>query len=201
MQLMQAKIEAPEYLSGRDVVENLKNVTKSRDLLALADVIGVPRSTISTWNTRNMTPFEVLIRIHLETGVSMKWLALGVGVAFPENEESKVANATSINSFRLRSGTLEETNSFVLDKSISEELESENLILVKEDSQRLLIDKESTHATSGKYLIDMDGSFSINELQRLPGKKLAISFNGSTINVEESDIKVVGRVAMVMGKE
>ncbi|WP_236783455.1 helix-turn-helix domain-containing protein [Aliivibrio fischeri] len=198
---MQAKIEAPEYLSGRDVVENLKNVTKSRDLLALADVIGVPRSTISTWNTRNMTPFEVLIRIHLKTGVSMKWLALGVGVAFPENEESKVANATSINSFRLRSGTLEETNPFVLDKSINEELETENLILVKEDSQRLLIDKESTHATSGKYLIDMDGSLSINELQRLPGKKLAISFNGSTINVEENDIKVIGRVAMVMGKE
>ncbi|WP_394136258.1 phage repressor protein CI [Aliivibrio fischeri] len=198
---MQAKIEAPEYLSGRDVVENLKNVTKSRDLLALADVIGVPRSTISTWNTRNMTPFEVLIRIHLKTGASMKWLALGVGEAFPESEESKVANATSIEGFRLRSGILEETNSFVLDKSISEELETENLILVKEDSQRLLIDKESTHPTSGKYLIDMDGSFSINELQRLPGKKLAISFNGSTLNVEEDDIKVVGRVAMVMNSK
>ncbi|MUJ22538.1 transcriptional regulator [Aliivibrio fischeri] len=198
MQLMQAKIEAPEYLSGRDVVENLKNVTKSRDLLALADVIGVPRSTISTWNTRNMTPFEVLIRIHLETGASMKWLALGIGEAFPESKESKVANATSIDSFRLRSGILEETGSFVLDKSISEELESENLILVKEDSQRLLIDKESTHATSGKYLINTDGSFSINELQRLPGKKLAISFNGSTINVAENDIKVVGRVAIVI---
>ncbi|WP_235693363.1 phage repressor protein CI [Aliivibrio fischeri] len=197
---MQAKIEAPEYLSGRDVVENLKNVTKSRDLLALADVIGVPRSTISTWNTRNMTPFEVLIRIHLDTGASMKWLALGIGEAFPESEESKVANATSIDSFRLRSGILEETGSFVLDKSISEELESENLILVKEDSQKLLIDKESTHATSGKYLIDMDGSFSINELQRLPGKKLAISFNGSTINVAENDIKVVGRVAMMILK-
>lgn len=198
---MQAKIEAPDYLNGRDVVENLKNVTKSRDLLALADVIGVPRSTISTWNTRNMTPFEVLIRIHLETGVSMKWLALGIGEAFPESEESKVANATSIESFRLRSGILEETNSFVLDKSVSEELETENLILVKEDFQRLLIDKESTHATSGKYLIDMDGSFSINELQRLPGRKLAISFNGSTINVEEGDIKVIGRVAMMINKK
>ncbi len=198
---MQAKIEAPDYLNGRDVVDNLKNVTKSRDLLALADVIGVPRSTISTWNTRNMTPFEVLIRIHLETGVSMKWLALGIGEAFPESEESKVANATSIESFRLRSGILEETNSFVLDKSVSEELETENLILVKEDFQRLLIDKESTHATSGKYLIDMDGSFSINELQRLPGRKLAISFNGSTINVEEGDIKVIGRVAMMINKK
>lgn len=127
--------------------------------------------------------------------------SLNIGEVFPESEESKVANATSIDSFRLRSGVLEETSSFVLDKSISEQLETENLILVKEDSQRLLIDKESTHVTSGKYLIDMDGSFSINELQRLLDKKLAISFNGSTINVKEDDIKVVGRVAMVMGKE
>ena len=108
----------------------------------------------------------------LKTVTKSKY-SLGIGEAFPESEESQVANATSIGSFRLRSGTLEETNSFVLDKSISEELETENLILVKEDTQRLLVDKESTHATSGKYLIDMDGSFSINELQRLPGKKLA----------------------------
>lgn len=136
----------------------------------------------------------------LKTVTKSKY-SLGIGEAFPESEESQVANATSIGSFRLRSGTLEETNSFVLDKSICEELETENLILVKEDSQRLLIDKESTHATSGKYLIDMDGSFSINELQRLPGKKLAISFNGSTINVAENDINIVGRVAMVIGKE
>lgn len=127
--------------------------------------------------------------------------SLNIGEAFPESEESKVANATSIDSFRLRSGVLEETNSFVLDKSISEELESKNLILVKEDSQRLLVDKESTHAISGKYLIDMDGSFSINELQRLPGKKLVISFNGSTINVKEDDIKVVSRVAMVVNSK
>ncbi|MGR6831417.1 hypothetical protein [Aliivibrio wodanis] len=49
----------------------------------------------------------------------------------------------------------------------------------------------TTITTSGKYLIDMDGSFSINELQRLPGKKLAISFNGSTINVNGNGQRII----------
>ncbi|EGR0072469.1 hypothetical protein D8T49_09375 [Vibrio vulnificus] len=38
----------------------------------------------------------------------------------------------------------------------------------------------------------MDCLLSLNEVQRLPGKKLAISFNGSTIQVDELDVKVVG---------
>ncbi|EGQ9328502.1 TPA: bacteriocin [Vibrio vulnificus] len=53
-------------------------------------------------------------------------------------------------------------------------------------------------AVSGTYLVDMDGLLSLNEIQRLPGKKLVISFNGSTIQVDELDVKVVGRVAVVM---
>ncbi|MGN2719747.1 hypothetical protein ACTFQF_22320 [Aliivibrio fischeri] len=117
----------------------------------------------------------------------------------PKLQESK--RIFDIDCFDISKGCLTPLKTLSFDKSICDELETDNIILVKEDSQRLLIDKESTHATSGKYLIDMDGSFSINELQRLPGKKLAISFNGSTINVEEDDIKVIGRVAMVMGKE
>ncbi len=51
---------------------------------------------------------------------------------------------------------------------------------------------------AGTYPVDMDGLLSLNEIQRLPGKKLAISFNGSTITVDEGDVKVVGRVAVVM---
>ncbi|MBG0757126.1 bacteriocin [Vibrio cidicii] len=48
------------------------------------------------------------------------------------------------------------------------------------------------------HLVDMERRRSLNEIQRLPGKKLAISFNGSTIQVDELDVKVVGRVALVM---
>ncbi len=69
---------------------------------------------------------------------------------------------------------------------------------VESDSITYIIDKDVRLAVSGTYLVDMDGLLSLNEIQRLPGKKLAISFNGSTIQVDELDVKVVGRVAVVM---
>ncbi len=56
-------------------------------------------------------------------------------------------------------------------------------------------------AASSIYLADMDGLLSLNDIQDLPGKKLAISFNGSTLTVEEDDVRVVGRVALVMEKK
>lgn len=71
---------------------------------------------------------------------------------------------------------------------------------VESDSITYIIDKDVRLAVSGTYLVDMDGLLSLNEIQRLPGKKLAISFNGSTIQVNEMDVKVVGRVAVVMGR-
>ncbi|EGR4176853.1 hypothetical protein DDN05_14140 [Vibrio cholerae] len=40
----------------------------------------------------------------------------------------------------------------------------------------------------------MDGLLSPHEVQRLLGKKLAIDFNGSTVQVDELDVKVVGGV-------
>ncbi|MCD9549850.1 hypothetical protein GLP21_14560 [Photobacterium carnosum] len=58
-----------------------------------------------------------------------------------------------------------------------------------------------TNPASGRYLIDIDGSISINHLQRLPGKKLAMSFGDSSIEVAQEDIKVIGRVAMTIDKE
>lgn len=70
---------------------------------------------------------------------------------------------------------------------------------VESDCITYIIDKkEVRQAVSGTYLVDMDGLLSLNEIQRLPGKKLAISFNGSTIQVDELDVKVVGKVAVVM---
>ncbi|EKO3577904.1 hypothetical protein N6C59_000494 [Vibrio metschnikovii] len=40
----------------------------------------------------------------------------------------------------------------------------------------------------------MERRRSLNEIQRISDKELAISFNGSTIQVDALDVKVVGRV-------
>ena len=55
----------------------------------LAEVFDVPKSTISTWHTRNMTP-EVVLRTHLATGCSLKWLMLDQGEAFEKTEDSSI---------------------------------------------------------------------------------------------------------------
>lgn len=88
-----------------------------------------------------------------------------------------------------------------LDQSILDEVGASHVIAIKEGTSTFIINKESQQAVSGTYLVDMDGLLSLNEIQRLPGKKLAISFSGSTITVEEDEVKVVGRVALVMERK
>lgn len=69
---------------------------------------------------------------------------------------------------------------------------------VDHDGTTYIVDKEVRQAVNGTYLVDIDGLLSLNEIQRLPGKKLAIGFNGSTIQVDELDVKIVGRVAVAL---
>lgn len=71
---------------------------------------------------------------------------------------------------------------------------------IEHDGTTFIVDKEVHQAVSGTYLVDMDGLLSLNDIQRLPGKKLAISFNGSTLTVEEDEVRVVGRVALIIEK-
>ncbi|EEX40172.1 putative bacteriophage CI repressor protein [Vibrio furnissii CIP 102972] len=80
-------------------------------------------------------------------------------------------------------------------------LKVESTIEVETNEALYLVDKSSTNPASGKYLIDIDGTLSINHIQRLPGKKLAVVFGDSTVEVAEEDIKVIGRVAVEMKKK
>ncbi|PMO99324.1 bacteriocin [Vibrio splendidus] len=72
---------------------------------------------------------------------------------------------------------------------------------IEHDETRFIADKEIHQAVSGTYLVDMDGLLSLDDIRRLPGKKLAINFNGSTLTVEEDEVRVVGRIALVMEKK
>ncbi|ODA31170.1 hypothetical protein A8L45_17960 [Veronia pacifica] len=79
-------------------------------------------------------------------------------------------------------------------------LTESNALIVEQSDNRYFIDQSETKPTSGKYRIDIEGSLSVNQIQRLPGK-LVIDFNGERLELAESDIKVLGRVAMTMSKD
>ncbi|CAH7080360.1 Transcriptional regulator [Vibrio chagasii] len=207
MEKCQFPIRPPEYVGGKEVIERLMLATNTNSNQALADAFGLPKSTVGTWRHRNLVPYEIVIRLHLETGISIKWLTLGEGEPYvssveythfsKKNETKKIFDADC---FRIEDGKLVNQGTLTLDRAFLIELDVINVMAIKDGKNTFLVNKESRQAVSGTYLVDMDGLLSLNEIQRLPGKKLAISFNGSTLTVEEDEVRVVGRVALTMEK-
>ncbi|MCR9321162.1 helix-turn-helix domain-containing protein [Vibrio alginolyticus] len=218
------KIPPFDYLKGEAFTDTLKEVTGCKTLLEMSELFDIPKATFSAWNTHNRTSHELMVRLHLAKGIPIERMAL------PDSELNKVAHdrssannpllATSsqpvqetshnnpqhevviLKSLCLTNGQLIETgeipyparriNSYGLDKA--------SLIEVETNEAIYLLDKSTKDAVAGKYLIDVDGRLSLNHIQRLPGKKLAVVFGDSTVEVSEHDIKVIGRVAVVLEK-
>lgn len=197
------KIAAFEYKGGKSVTSKLCELLHVNEYQDLAEVFAIPRGTVSTWHTRETTPYEIAIRAHLSTGVSLRWLLLDEGEAFPSQIVTSSSNPNAIQAerFQIKSGKLVEQESLVIDKSLLDEPESLNLIAIDDTNSTFIIDKDDLTIISGKYLISTDELLSLNDLQRLPGKKVAMSFGNSSIEVAEGDIKVLGKVVIVMGKE
>ncbi len=206
------KILPFEYIGGRDFTKKVVNILGLERFNQLTDVLGVTKGTISTWHTRNMTPYELAIRIHLSEGVSLKWLLLDEGEPFPEGsnkitqpneqKEDSQLNTVAMETFCLSNGKLIPTGqiAYPARRINGFNLERAELVEIETNAGIFLVDKNEHDPVSGNYLISIDGRYSINQIQRLPGK-LAISFDGSTIEVSDGDIKVVGRVVVSMGKE
>ncbi|EGR1568041.1 transcriptional regulator [Vibrio parahaemolyticus] len=197
-----AKVPPFNYINGREFTEKLKDVTGCKTYDLLADYYGIPKSTFSTWHTHNRTGWELIIRTHLATGASVRYLALGEGEPFGDGEPNTLTSQ-DLEIFTLIDGALVEAGKTAIDLVTLDRfgLKPSLTQVIEDDLGIYYINKESTDPVSGDYLIDIDGRLSINYLQRLPGKKLAIAFGNSTIEVSEGDIKVIGRVAMEMKKK
>ncbi|EAP92956.1 helix-turn-helix domain-containing protein [Vibrio splendidus] len=199
MTTLQAKMKPFDYLSGKEFTEKLKVVTNSDTFLKLADVYGIPRTTLTTWHTHNRTGFELIVRTHLATGASVRYMALGEGEPFDKQSDP----TTALTTYRLNDGELVEGKQRTIDLSTLDDfgLKPSYTLVVEDDAGIYYLNKESNNPSSGSYLIDIDGQLSINFVQRLPGQKLSINIGDTCIETKVDDIKVLGRVAMEMKKK
>ncbi|CAH1557127.1 phage repressor protein CI [Vibrio rotiferianus] len=208
MRTNQAKLTPFDYQGGKLVTDRLHEILGTKTIRDLGERLDVSASTIATWHKRGLCPYEVVLRAHMYTGVSLKWLTLGEGEPFPNRDSHKHESKRmetkflfDIDSFKIKNGKLENVQTLTFDKAYLDDIEVSNPMAIRESDCTYIVDKENFQAISGIYLVDMDGLLSLNEIQRLPGNKLAISFNGSTLTVDEDEVRVVGRVALVMEKK
>ncbi|MCZ0922652.1 phage repressor protein CI [Vibrio diabolicus] len=214
------KIPPFDYLKGEAFTETLKEVTGCKTLLEMSELFDIPKATFSAWNTHDRTSHELIVRLHLAKGIPVERLALSdtelnksvhgkSSVSNPlltafsrvdreKNEGDSQHQVVILESYCLTNGQLLDTGEipYPARRINSYGLNSDSLIEVETNDAIYLVDKESLNAVSGRYLIDIDGNLSINHIQRLPGKKLAIAFGESTLEVSEHDIKVMGRIVV-----
>lgn len=199
-----AKTPAFEYLNGRDFTDKLREITKCESYELLADYFGVPKSTIFTWHSHNRTAFELIVRAHLATGASVKYMALGEGEPFPEAEQEPAG--ISIPTFRYNQGFLEDEGAYGLDTALLNfyGLDESNTMIVSDDYDQHFVDRSKKTPNTGKYLVKFDGVYNFSKLTRMPGKLIFELGDGTfetTVEELENQIEIVGRVVACMRKE
>ncbi|ANU36258.1 phage repressor protein CI [Vibrio scophthalmi] len=205
------------YLSGAEFTKKLKRLTGCEDFLELGQLLGIPKSTFSTWNSHERTSHELMVRLHLALGTPIEELALSdeeraklsllpkrapMSSQAPVQSSSPQQQTVILKSYCLTNGQLLDTGEIPYGSRIfnSWNLDKENTIEIETNDGRFLVDQKQNDAVSGEYLIDMNGRLSINHIQRLPNK-LAVVFGNSTVEVSEEDIRVIGRVAVSLNKQ
>ncbi len=215
-----------EYLKGEDFVEMLKEKLRCRSHQELSELLDVPKSTFSTWSKFDRTSHELMVRLHLALSIPMAELALKpedkarldllkkqiASGREPDNtfvmDEPRCdvfkqqISCHNISTSCLTNGKLIDTGwiAYPVRRFNSYGLEPETTFELETNDAHYLIDKRDNDPVSGNYLISIDDRYSLNHIQRLPGKKLAVSFGGNTLEIGEHDIKVLGRVAVELKK-
>ena len=200
-----------DYLKGSDFTHNLKDLTGCRDFMELSRLVGVPKSTFSTWNTHERTSHELMVRLSISLGIPQENLALKESdrqtTSSRERSEVNISDTSNpqhgtviLKSACLSDGRLIDTGEvpYAMRRMNKYGLNDSSVIEIETNDALYLVNQDIKSAVSGKYLVDIDGHLSINHVQRLPGKKLAVAFGDTTMEVAEEDIKIVGRVAVVL---
>ncbi|MGF1876689.1 helix-turn-helix domain-containing protein [Photobacterium frigidiphilum] len=195
MSSSQDKIQPLLYEGGKIVTSRLVKALQLSEYKELTEVLGVGKGTISTWHQRDQTPFEIAVRVHMTTGVSLKWLLLGEGEMYEDGKPNAATSKVELPYFELKNGDLIDKGKMFFDPQFLEGMpEAEHLMLVEHEGQKLFVDTSNTKVISGKYLVSFDGLTTVNELHRMPGGKMYMNFNGEKMEVEEQQVEILGKV-------
>ncbi len=189
---------------GKAVLRRMMDAYGFRTQKELGDLLGISTATISTWIRRNFFPGDVVIACALDTGVSLEWLATGKGKAtanpeFADSSPDMSFASVLIPKYRLDAGKLKECGYWSMDRTL---LASDSVQPVYIDGlgSSWGVDTALTDIGNGRWVINIDDSYDVFDIVRLPGGKLKLSNQSINFECGISDIQAYGSVIFTLEK-
>ena len=180
---------------GKEAIERLVKAYGFSTRQALCDHLGVSKSTLANRYMRDTFPSDWIIQCALETGMSLDWLAFGIG----EYEEQSRNEIFKLQKFLLIQGALEEDGKFFWDKSYIS-FKEDSIFMVVEDKQSYICDSKFHNNEDGKWLIDIDGHKLIRDIILLPKSRIQVISKNNVFECKQDEIKFISFVSIIISE-
>jgi len=164
----------------------------------LGDLLEISSGTISTWIRREYFPGDVVVACALDTGVSLKWLATGKGQMFDSQSEA-VTSSISISRKKLESGVLNEAGTWLMDPALST-VDKNSLVFIDGVGHSWLVNTEAKNIANGRWFVNIDNSFDVYDIARLPGGKIKLTNSNVSFECAASEVTAFGAVLFTLEK-
>lgn len=198
------------YLTGKELYEQILSsggkAVLQRILAAygfsmqkqLGDLLDLSSGTISTWIRRDYFPGDVVVACALDTNVSLRWLATGLGDKY---EHVEIINTLTLNSFVLSSGSLIEDEGWNIDSTFIPD-SAKDVCYVKSNTHAWIVDRGNKNIANGRWLLSVDGVYDVYEVTRMPSNKIQVKPNqlDNVFVCNTSDVECFGQVIFTIEK-
>jgi len=173
---------------GREAIERLIYAYGFTTRQALADHLKVSKSTLANRYLRDTFPSDWIIKCSIETGASLMWLTTGNGPVYEDVQSDVVAISTK----KIINGELFDSNFFLFDKTFLPTNLNKPLSIIENESI-YLAEAEFGEATDGKWLVEIEGKYSVRELTRIPVNKVKVQGHNASFECLLSEIKIIAK--------
>lgn len=198
--LLKGKALYDEVMSngGKHILRRLLDAYGFSMQKELGDLLDISSGTISTWIRREYFPGDVVVACALDTGVSLRWLATGKGEMFCA-QPAIDSPSIKIPKKKLESGVLNEAGSWLMDPVLSS-VEKKSLVFIDGVSHSWLVNTDAKNIANGRWFVNIDNSFDVYDIARLPGGKIKLSNSNVSFECAASEVTPFGAVLFTLEK-
>lgn len=174
---------------GRDAIERLVEAYGFKTRQALADHLGISKSTLANRYMRDTFPSDWIIKCSLETNVSLLWLTTGQGVKF----KNSVLNVASVPQNKLVDNSLLDAGYLSIDKKLLAP-ETNSIFVITDKNKKYFANKSFDKITDGLWLVEYDNSIKLKEIYLLPDEIIRVSDEKLAFDCQKTDINFKAKV-------